>query len=268
MLYKALTLLVAGAAAGIAEEARAQAATATANLHVERLAHRLTLDTARLHPARLTYRTSLVKDSVSSFNGETQVVIGETQYAGAPAWLLTQSGMRGVAVASDSLVVSRADLRPLHWTAAQGVARLAIEFTRDTIFGVMSSPLGRQNIVLANRTDLLVNAASVDLVLAALPLDTGWKDSATVLVVDAGGSATTPVTLAVDGEEHASVPAGEYDCWVVSLESERGSARYWVSKDARLIVRSEQLLPQLGEAVLIRELAFAEIAPTPTPPTR
>ena len=264
MLLKALlAALAVGQLTTTPDAVQAQAAAAPTSVRVVPPTHRLTLDTTRLRPARLSYRTSVVKDSVASFSGEMQVVIADAQYAGAPAWLLAQSGMQGVAMATDSLLVSRAELRPLHWTASRGVSRIAVEFTTDTIFGAMSSPLGRQNIVMPNRGDLLVNVAAVDLVLAALPLDIGWTDSASVLVVDAGGSVTATATLAVDGEERVLAPAGEYDCWVVSLETERGSARYWVSKDARVVVRSEQVLPQLGGALLTRELLAVDSTTVP-----
>ena len=234
-------------------------ATSLVTLRADSVPHRLPIDATRLRPARLHYRTTVLRDSTTLFAGELQFDVVETQYTGAPALLLVQAGAQGTATMSDSLVVSRADLRPLHWSATQGVARLAAEFTPDTIFGAMSSPLGRQNIVIGNPADLLVSAVAVDAVLASLPLSSGWRDSVHVLVVDAGGATTAPATIAVDGEERVTVPAGEYDCWVVSLETERGSARYWVSKEQPLIVRSEQILPQIGGAVLTRELSVAEM---------
>ena len=225
---------------------------------VDSAMHRFAVDGSRLHAARFVYRTSLTRDSVVSFAGEMQVQISEAQYAGSAGWLLTETRSDGAGGPSDSLVVARADLRPLHWTAVLGPARLAVEFTPDTIFGVMSSPLGRRNIVLHNRGDLLVNTAAVDAVLGALPLGADWRDSASVMVVDAGGSVTAPAMLAVDGEEHLTVPAGEYDCWIVSLETERGSVRLWVGKEGQGVVRSEQILPHLGGAVLERILLRVE----------
>ena len=240
-------------------------ATSLVTLRADTVLHRLPIDASRLRPARLHYRATFTQDSTTLFTGDVQFDVAETQYTGAPALLLVQSGTHGTTAMIDSLVVSRADLRPLHWSAAQGVARLAAEFTPDTIFGAMSSPLGRQNIVLANRADLLVSAAAVDAVLASLPLSSGWRDSVHVLVVDAGGATTSPATITVDAEERIVVPAGEYDCWVVSLETERGSARYWVSKEQPIVVRSEQILPQIGGAVLTRELTVTEVVSPPAP---
>ena len=254
-----LTLRLVTAAAMLVAAARLDAqASSLIAVRPDSIGHRLAIDATRLKPVRLLYRATLVRDSVTLFGGDVQVDVTEVQYAGAPAWLLAQSGSHGTSTSTDSLIVARADLRPLHWSSVQGAARLAAEFTPDTVFGAMSSPLGRQNIVLGNRPDLLPSAMSVDAVLTALPLSAGWRDSAHVLVVDAGGASIAPAALAVDSAEHIVVPAGEYDCWVVSLETERGSSRYWVSKDGLLVVRTEQILPQLGGAILSRELAYVQ----------
>ena len=118
----------------------------------------------------------------------------------------------------------------------------------------MTSPLGKQTIVLPNRGDIFVNAMALDAELAGLPLATAWRDSATMLVVDAGGAVLTPVSLSVEAEERIVVPAGEYDCWVVAVETERASSRMWVTKQGQVVVRSEQILPELDGATLTRIL--------------
>jgi hypothetical protein len=94
----------------------------------------------------------------------------------------------------------------------------------------------------------------VDAVLASLPLAAAWRDSAEMLLIDSGGAALTPVNLAIEGEERITVPAGDFDCWIVSLETERASARLWVTKQGQLVARSEQILPELEGATLTRVL--------------
>lgn len=216
--------------------------------------HRLTLDAAKIQPAQFTYRLTLARDTLTTPMGDQSVVISTLEYAGTPALLFARVGTQGVATVSDSLVVRRDDLRPLHWIASQGVARVAAEFTADSIYGASSSPLGRLNIVLPNRPDLLVNSAAVDAVMGSLPLAAAWRDSAEMIVVDAGGAALTPVRLAIEGEERISVPAGDFECWIVSLETERASARLWVTKLGQIVARSEQILPELDGALLTRVL--------------
>ena len=221
-------------------------------------AHRLTLDATKIQPARFEYRLTLAHDTIVTQMGDQSVAISTLEYAGTPALLLARAGTEGVASVSDSLVVRRDDLRPLHWIAAHGVARVAAEFTADSIYGASSSPLGRLNVVLPNRADLLVNSAAVDAALASLPLTAAFRDSAQMLVVDAGGATLTPVSIAIEGEEHITVPAGEFDCWIVSLETERASARLWVTKVGQVVARSEQILPELESALLTRVLVHTD----------
>ena len=220
--------------------------------------HRLNVDAARVQAGRFTYRVQLARDTVTSALGDQEFTIATQDYAGTPAFLLARSGMQGVAAVSDTLFVRRDDLRPLHWLASHGAARAAVEFTGDSVYGAMTSPLGRQNVVLPNRADLLVNAMAVDVVLGALPLGSAWRDSATMIVLDAGGSAITPATLAVEGEERVTVPAGEFDCWIVTLETERASERVWLTKQGQIVVRSEQILPELDGATLTRVLVQSD----------
>jgi hypothetical protein len=263
-LLAALATLGAGAST-----ARSQAAAPTVvAAHVDTTIHRLPIDSTRLQPGHFVYRSVLLRDSSTTMLGDQQFVISAMDYAGTPAWLLARDGSQGVAMASDSLVVRRADLRPLHWSSTLGAARLAAEFTPDTVFGAMTSPLGKQTLIFPNRADLLVNPMAVDAVLGALPLAAAWRDSASMLVVDPGGTAIAPATLEVEGEEHVSVPAGEYDCWIVSLDTERGAERLWVAKQGQLVVRAEQVLPQLGGATLQRVLVQTDSTAATPPSTR
>jgi len=216
--------------------------------------HRLTLDATKIQPAQFAYRLTLTRDTVVNPIGDQTVAISSLEYAGTPAWLLARVGTEGVAAVSDTLVVRRDDLRPLHWVASHGVARVAAEFTADSIYGASSSPLGRLNVVLPNRPDLLVNSAALDAVMASLPLAAAWRDSAEMILVDGGGAALTPVSLSIEGEERITVPAGDFDCWIVSLETERASARLWVTKVGQVVARSEQILPELDGALLTRVL--------------
>ena len=241
--------------ATLATRAGAQAAPATppAPVH-DTIVHKLTLDATKLQPVQSAYRLMMVRDTVSTPIGDQQFSITAMDYAGTPAYMLARVGTQGVTSVSDSLVVRRDDLRPLHWIASQGVAHAAVEFTPDSIYGAMTSPLGKQNVVLPNRGDVLVSTMGVDAIMAAVPLATSWRDSATVLLLDTGGAVLTPAALAVEVEEHVTVPAGDFDCWVVGVETERASERLWVTKQGQLVVRAEQILPELDAAVLTRVL--------------
>src|SRR5690242_16992065 len=157
--------LLCGALAAVATVPRSSAAQAAAPAvvpaHVGVLVHRLPVDSTRLQPGHLVYRAVLVRDTATTVIGDQEFVISALDYAGTPAWMLARQGQQGVSPTTDSLVVRRSDLRPLHWASSLGPARLAAEFTPDTVFGAMTSPLGKQTLILPNRPDLLVNTMGV-----------------------------------------------------------------------------------------------------------
>jgi hypothetical protein len=196
-------------------------------------------------------------DTTSRILGPTELVIVDTTYGGQPSWRLTIDGERGRLRFADSLWVGRADLRPQHWGSTQGLGQIAAEFARDSVFGVVTSPVGRLSLQAGLPAGALVNEAMTDAALRILPLAPGYADSVTMLVVDIGALATVRARLSVEGEERVVVPAGLFDAWIVSLTAERGAATYWVAKDSQLVVKVEQVLPQLGGMVLRRELVRA-----------
>jgi hypothetical protein len=253
-----LALLAAPARTVHAQNAQQVSVVAAAPTRADTTVHRLPIDASRLQPAQFVYRLSLLRDTVASELGDQHFTVSVLTYAGTPALLFAREGMQGVAALNDSLIVRHDDLRPLHWIALHGVARVAAEFTPDSVFGAMSSPLGKQNVVLRNRADLLVNPMAVDMALSALPLAMTWRDSTSLLLLDSGGSVLVPATIAVEGEDHVTVSAGDFDCWIVSLESERGSERLWVTKQGQIVVRAEQVLPELGGAILTRQLVRSD----------
>jgi hypothetical protein len=171
---------------------------------------------------------------------------------------LTENGLRAGAVVAESLWITRDSLKPQHWSAMLGPARLSAEFARDTIYSAIAEPIGRRSLVAPSAPKLLVSEAMSDVVMTSLPLDSTFADSVAILAIDVGAMAAPPARIAVQGEERLVVPAGTYDAWIVSLESERGAVRLWVTKGSpQIVLRTEQVLPALGGAVLRRDLLRA-----------
>jgi hypothetical protein len=166
--------------------------------------------------------------------------------------LETRTG-NGAAVFVDSLFTDMG-LRPLHWSASLGSARLAAEFRADTVFGATSAPPGRRSMVGALPSGALVSTAMLESVLRLLPLQSTWEDSATVVSVTPGSNAIVPTRLAVIGEDRVRVPAGQFDCWVVSVRADAGRSLYWVTKRDPIVVRAAMDVPSMGGAQLIYAL--------------
>jgi len=208
-----------------------------------------------VRPGSWLYTTTLRSDTTVRPLGEVEIRVAESTYAGTPSWLFTETGLRAGAVVADSLWLTRDGLKPQHWSATLGPARLVAEFARDTIYSAIAEPLGRRSLVAPSVPKLLVSEAMSDVVLTLLPLDSTFADSVAIMAIDVGAMGTPAARIKVEGEERVVVPAGTFDAWIVSLESERGGARVWVTKGTpRVVLRTEQTLPALNGAVLRRDL--------------
>lgn len=186
--------------------------------------------------------------------GTRTVSLAPATYAGSPALLLVETRAGDGIPAADSLFAAVSDLRPLHWSATLGGARLSAEFRGDTLFGATSAPSGRRSIVAQVPAGSLVNAAMLESILRVLPLQTGWEDSTNTLSVVLSGNTVIPTRLSVIGEDRVRVPAGTFDCWVVAVHADQSRGLYWVTKRDPIVVRSALDVPTLGGAQLVSSL--------------
>jgi hypothetical protein len=155
---------------------------------------------------------------------------------------------------TDSLFTDLSGLRPMHWSAMLGTSRLAAEFRGDTVYGMTSAPAGRRSMVGALPNGAIVSTAMLETVLRLLPLQIAYEDSATIVSVTLASNAALPTRFAVIGEDRVRVPAGTFDCWVVSVRADAGRSLYWVTKRDPIIVRAALDVPTMGGAQLIYAL--------------
>jgi hypothetical protein len=217
--------------------------------------HELRLDGARLPSGQFEYSTVLERDAVGIPLGTRLVSAQLSAYAGTRAWLIMESRLGDAIPAIDSLFADQTTLRPIHWGATIGRARLSAEFRGDTVYGGTNSPAGRRSMVLTLPAGAVVNGAMLETMLRILPLQTGWEDSTYMLSVSLSSVTTMPARIAVIGEDRIRVPAGEYDCWIVSVRAgEVARGLYWVSKREPLVVRSALEVPGMNEAQYVSSL--------------
>jgi hypothetical protein len=211
--------------------------------------HVLPLDVSRLQPFHRSYDIVIQSPDSTFVIGLREVAMLPSIYAGAPSWLLVET-RSGAVPSVESLYVAR-DMRPIHWSSALGAARLGAQFVGDSIYGATSSPVGRQNIVVRGRPDLLVSSMMVEALLPLLPLTVGWVDSVGVLAVDGGNTSVVPAELIVIGEEDLfvdSLPARS--SWVVALRTEPRYVLFWIDKETGATLRVQHALYAARSAVL------------------
>lgn len=225
------------------------------------------IDATMLRPARYSYELAVTRDGLAQPLGQQTISFTDATYAGTPSWLILEARDGGGVAGLDSVLASRDRLEPLHWGASIGQARLAAEFTRDTLYGATSSPLGRRSLVGPAPRGVIASEGMLDGLLQLVPIDDDWTADATLLVADLTGTRLVAARLAVDREEEVTVPAGTFRSWVVSLRTGNGDKWLWVSKDHRIVVKSSQMLSQLNGAVLDRVLTRVDdLTLIPRPP--
>lgn len=227
------------------------------------------VDATALRQARYNYDLALTRDGVMEPAGSQSITFTDATYAGVKSWLIVESRFGAGVPGLDSVVASRDQLTALHWGTSTGLARLAAEFTRDTIYGATSSPLGKRSLIGAAPRGVIASEGMLDGLLQVAPIDRDWSSDATLLVADLTSTRLLPARLEVEREETVTVPAGTFPSWVVSLRTDNAEKRFWVSKETRTVVKSSQPLPQLGGVVLDRVLTRVDdlaLIPPPAVP--
>ena len=214
-------------------------------------------DGSLLRSGQVVYQTSIERAGAPPTVGWRTITLSETMYGTSPGWLLLETRVAAGPTSTDSLIVARADLRPLHWGSLLGDARIGLEFAGDSVFGAVSAPQGRRSVAVSVPAGLLVNQAMLEVALRTLALRTEWVDSTVSLSITMGGATTVPTTLTVSAEEQIRVPAGTYDCWVVSASAGEGRATYWVAKRERVVVQSVHVLASMADTRVVGHLIRA-----------
>jgi len=230
------------------------AAALSAQVPTDSVPHQFRLDGRSLRAGQLVYQTSVERDSITPVIGWRTITLAETNYGGSATWLLLETRVAVGPTLTDSLILARADLRPIHWSSLLGDARIGLEFSGDSLFGAVSAPQGKRSVVSPTPPGLIVNQSMLELALRVLPLKVGWVDSTLSLSVTMGGTAAVPTNLSVSGEEQIRVPAGTFDSWVVVASAGQARATYWVPKQERLVVQSVQTLSTADNARVVGQL--------------
>ena len=191
--------------------------------------------------------------------GTREITVSDTVVAGAHAWLVVNRMRVGGVPAVDSVLMRADDLSPISRHADLRVARLALEVRDGVLSGEMQAPRGTLPLSLRPGERSFLNYHALRSALREWPLAAGWRGTAGVLELR-GRTEFTPVTLEVTGEERIRVPAGEFDCWIVSVAGAAIDERWWVSKAGHRVVRTREVM---GPSGAVMQLDLVSIVPAP-----
>jgi hypothetical protein len=208
-----------------------------------------------LRGGQYVYQMTLERDAGTSMLGTRTVSVSLVTYAGTPSWLMLESRETNFSTDADSLYADLTGLHPMHWGAKNGGMRVSAEFRGDSVYGATSAPTGRRSMVTTIPAGTFVNSAMLETVLRLFPLNSAWEDSAATLTGEFNTLATLRTRLSVIGEDHVTLPAGDFDCWVVAVHAgDTARGMYWVTKSDPIVVRSAIDVPSMGGAQLVSAL--------------
>ncbi|HKP15506.1 MAG TPA: hypothetical protein VJT85_05560, partial [Gemmatimonadaceae bacterium] len=188
-----------------------------------------------------SYRLSLLRDSGPSSLGVRTIEVTETQLGGIPTWLIAEHRTGSAVPTTDSLWLTRAELTPVRWVATIDRSQLGASFAHDSIFGALQNYAGRSSFAAPLLPGVLVTPGMTERILEMLPLRSGYRAAASLVLVDMGTPRALPAELVVEREERIRTASGDVDCWVVVLRAGVMEERLWVDKSRRMVVRTEQV---------------------------
>ena len=176
--------------------------------------------------------------------------------------VLTERADTPMGAIADTVMLARADFRPIMRRIMQGPAQIAFDYADDRVTGQIEAPGQTVPVDVALDVPLTVEGPSLSVGIGTLPLAEGYR--AQFAGFDSQSLKPTTYTIEVTGTETAEVPAGTYETWVVQLTqgdgSAGGSGTLWVSQDRPgVVVKSEiGLGPQMGGGTATAVLTSVE----------
>ncbi|MEO8620252.1 MAG: hypothetical protein ABI625_04235 [bacterium] len=200
---------------------------------------------ALLRAGTLVYTLVLTKPNGEIIPlGTRTVVVSEANLGGNPAWLIAEERTGTVVQSTDSVYVTRSDLRPERWNGTIGRAQIGASFTADSVFGAAQSYQGRASFSAAVPPNVLLSAGMTERVLELLPLRDGYHAGASLLLIDGVTPRMVPAEIVVSGSEPVSIGGRSVDAWRVSLRWGAKEQRLWIAQDGMRVVKTEQVVPE------------------------
>ena len=194
-------------------------------------------------------------DGSTEEGGTRRITLARATIGGAPAWVVVNRLADDFML--DSVAVAESDFHPLFRHTVYGDGRHLTLDLRDSVLAVgREQPDDSLSLSLLPGERGFLNPWSLRAALQAWPLAAGWRTTVSMEELNR----FVPLDVAVEGEEHVQVPAGDFDCWIVHVTGgQRVDERYWVSKAGHLVVRTRE---RLGRGVML-VLELSSVSPPP-----
>jgi len=171
------------------------------------------------------------------------------------SWLVVMTMQVEGHAFTDSVVMQRSNLKPVsRHPVASGTDLLLV--TDDSMArGLLTveSTLTPLNVRLRPRSFL--NYHAMRAAFAELALTRGWTDTAGVLELGDDPVFAT-LTLSVVDTERITVPAGEVECWHVTVKGPGIDEHYWIGRERQDVIRTREPIGSKGAIMQLDLVSF------------
>ena len=141
--------------------------------------------------------------------------------------------------AVDSLVMDSRTLRPLRESRHNALGVLHLTYSASGARGLIEPSDGSPRMVDTTFTAPVFASASVDAVVSALPLDSGYTSQMDLYYPFPAPFGVRRVEASVVGSEWVRDQSGrEVECWVVNVTMPGTPTRSWIDKASRRLVQT------------------------------
>jgi dipeptidyl aminopeptidase/acylaminoacyl peptidase len=214
------------------------------------------VDASLVHPGTLLYKGSM-EVAGQEVPLDISVTYERGTVDGKPVLMCIANQSSPMGSGADTVAVDPKTFVPVKRWAAQGPAKVVLDYKGTTISGMID--MGAQQIPVNAEMPAPVFAddAALEMTIGALPLAEGY--STTYRVFELMSQKPRAFLLEVTGVETVTVPAGSYEAFKLELkplDDDPGGGTIFVSeKDPRCVVRSTYQLPaQYGGGTITSEL--------------
>jgi len=172
-----------------------------------------------------------------------------------PAWLVVMAMQAEGQALIDSVIIQRSGLKPVSRHVVAPETDLLLVTDDSMAHGLLTAgtsvtPL---NVRLGPRSFL--NYYAMRAAFAELPLARGWTGTASVLELG-GEPVFARLTLSVVDTERITVPAGEVDCWHVTVKGPGIDEHYWIGKERQDVIRTREPIGGRGAIMQLDLVTF------------
>jgi dipeptidyl aminopeptidase/acylaminoacyl peptidase len=209
---------------------------------------------AALRPGTWKYSQKLQRMG-QTIDATSIVTLTETTHEARPAWLLVEATSLTTGEATDTVLLDRATLAPLHRIVHQGPATIELRARTDSITGRIEAGPQRMPVAVATGGTVFFEGVPLRISIPTLPLAAGY--AASIRTLDVLAAKTRDVRIEVTGVEQITVPAGSAEAFRVELRpvDGDGGTTFWIERTGRRVLKAETRLPSsMGGGTAVAEL--------------